>query len=123
MGRMSMLIIQCLLISGFISTEDSNIYLLVEPALCAADGLFRATERVGFLFVGLAKILHDTEECFLGGEGRGGFAKSIGKSGINHREGLEHSLLLQFAHLTDVLTADNAVKHVHTPFRLGQLAV
>jgi hypothetical protein len=57
------------LISGFISAEDSNVYFLVEPALCATDGLFRATERVGFLFVSLAKILHDTEESFLGGEG------------------------------------------------------
>ena len=46
--------------------QDRKVYLLVEAALGASDGLFRATEGAGFLAIILAVVLHNTEEGLLG---------------------------------------------------------
>ena len=54
--------------------QDRQVYLLVKPALGAADGLFGATEGAGLLAVVLAVVLHDAEEGLLGCKGRGSLA-------------------------------------------------
>ena len=45
--------------------QDRQIYLLVETAFGATDGLFRTAEGTGLLVVVFAVILHDAEEGLL----------------------------------------------------------